>query len=121
MKSRRECTTMGVPENQNSRIVRHIYNALNKLSLGVFFAMLICTLPAHAQTSASIKGIVTDASGARVAGANVTVKNVETGATRNVTTSDDGRFLVLTLMIGNYEVKVSKQGFQDATRGGINL
>nr|HEV7954347.1 carboxypeptidase-like regulatory domain-containing protein [Candidatus Acidoferrales bacterium] len=113
MKSRGEYATMGVSENQNSPIGGHIYRALNKLSLCVFFAMLICALPARGQTSASIKGIVTDALGARVADANVRVKNVETGATRIVTTTDDGRFLVLSLVIGNYEVKVSKQGFQD--------
>ena len=76
--------------------------ALVQFSLGALFAILICALPARAQTSASIKGIVTDASGARVTGANVTVKNIETGATRTAVTDDEGRFLVLTLMIGEY-------------------
>ena len=121
MKSRREYTTIGLSGIQNSSFALRTVRTLGQLSLCALFALLICALPAHAQTSASVKGIVTDASGARVAGANVTVKNIETGAIRNVVTSDDGRFLALSLMIGNYEVKVSKSGFQDVTRGGINL
>jgi hypothetical protein len=65
--------------------------------------------------------VVTDASGASVAAANVTAKNVETGATRNTVTDDAGRFIVLSLMIGEYEIKVTKQGFQEAVRGGTHL
>jgi hypothetical protein len=94
---------------------------LGKLSAGWLFVALICALPARAQTSASIKGVVTDSSGASVACANVTAKNVETGAVRNAVTDDAGRFIVLSLTIGEYELKVSKTGFQDALRGGIHL
>jgi hypothetical protein len=86
-----------------------------------FFVTLIVAVPAGAQTSANIKGIVTDALGTSVAGANVAAKNIETGVTRNTVTDDAGRFVLLSLMIGEYEIKVKKQGFQDAIRGGIHL
>src|SRR5258708_23237359 len=76
---------------------------------------------AQAQGSASIKGIVTDASGAAVPDAMVTTKNIETGAIRNSVTDDSGRYLALALAVGEYEVRVAKAGFQDAIRSGIRL
>jgi hypothetical protein len=79
-------------------------------------------LPAvHAQVSASIRGFVTDASGAPVAQATVKAKNLETGAVRTANTDDAGRYLVLALPVGNYEVRISKSGFQDAVQSGIYL
>jgi hypothetical protein len=79
-------------------------------------------LPAvHAQVSASIRGFVTDASGAPVAQATVKAKNLETGAVRTANTDDAGRYLVLALPVGKYEVRISKSGFQDAVRSGIYL
>src|SRR5882724_2212731 len=84
-------------------------------------ALLSCLSRASAQVSASIKGIVTDASGSPVPAAEVKTKNLETGATRNSFTDDAGRYLVLALPVGEYEVTVSKSGFQDAIRTGIQL
>jgi hypothetical protein len=84
--------------------------------------LLAVFLPlAQAQVSASIKGNVTDASGAAVPAVTVTVKNIETGAIRSGVTDDAGRYLVVSLHVGEYEVRVSKTGFQDAIRSGIYL
>jgi hypothetical protein len=74
-----------------------------------------------AQVTASITGRVEDATGAGIGGATITVKNLETGATRVVTTSDSGNFRVLSLPLGRQEVKVEKTGFKEAVRTGINL
>ncbi|HXA66571.1 MAG TPA: carboxypeptidase-like regulatory domain-containing protein [Bryobacteraceae bacterium] len=71
--------------------------------------------------TASISGRVEDATGAGIGGATVTVKNLETGATRVVTTSESGNFRVLSLPVGRQEVKVEKAGFKEAVRTGINL
>ena len=84
-------------------------------------ALLLCLSPARAQVSGSIKGIVIDASGSAVPAASVKTKNLETGATRSSFTDDAGRYLVLSLPVGEYEVTVSKSGFQDAIRTGIQL
>src|SRR2546425_7320169 len=76
-------------------------------------ALLLAGGVASAQTfRGTILGTVTDASGAAVAGAKVTVKNADTGLTREVTTSDDGSYVVPELPIGNYSVTVEKQGFR---------
>ncbi len=85
------------------------------------FLMMACLPPARAQVSASIKGVVTDPLGAPVPSAKVKTKNLETGAIRNSVTDDAGRYLVLALPVGEYEVRVSKAGFQDAIRSGIYL
>jgi hypothetical protein len=71
--------------------------------------------------SASITGIITDASGAPVPDAAVKTRNLETSAIRSSLTDDIGRYLVLSLPVGEYEVTVSKPGFQDAIRTGIQL
>jgi hypothetical protein len=71
--------------------------------------------------SASITGIITDASGAPVPGAAVKTRNLETSVIRSSLTDDIGRYLVLSLPVGEYEVTVSKPGFQDAIRTGIQL
>jgi hypothetical protein len=85
------------------------------------FLWLLATLPAHAQISASIKGVVTDPSGAPVDGAQVTGTNTETAATRSVTTDGNGRYQLVSLAVGQYEVTASRDGFQDALRSGIRL
>lgn len=94
----------------------HCFSLLLMLILNV-----TCIPSVHAQVSASITGTVTDSSGAAVPWANVETSNVETGATRNSVTDDAGRYLVLALPIGEYEVRVMKSGFQDSIRNGIYL
>jgi hypothetical protein len=76
---------------------------------------------AGAQVSASISGNVTDPSGLPVAGASITARNVETAATRVTATDDGGRYRLLELTVGAYELSVGKAGFQTAVRSGIHL
>ena len=75
----------------------------------------------QAQESAAISGTVVDASGAAVAGATVTVKSLETGVSRAVTTNGAGDYTVLSLALGPQEVKAEKKGFKATVRAGINL
>jgi hypothetical protein len=76
--------------------------------------------PAWAQ-SASISGRVEDPSGSPIAGATVTVKSLETGASRTTATNADGNYKVLSLPLGPQEVKAEKPGFKAALRSGIDL
>ena len=91
--------------------------------LSLFLAALVLACPdaGWAQVSAAISGRVEDASGAAVSGATVTVKDVETGATRVVTTDPTGNYRVLSLPIGLHEIRAEKEGFQAAVRTGIKL
>jgi hypothetical protein len=86
-----------------------------------FLLPIFCSPSASAQASASIKGSVSDASGGVIPSATVTVKNVETGALRTSVSDDAGRYLVLALPVGEYELRAAKPGFQDSIRSGIYL
>jgi len=90
--------------------------------LGGCLALVLLFAPAaRAQVSAAISGRVTDPTGATVSGATVTAKNVETGETRSTVTDDLGHYWVPSLAVGEYEVHITKQGFQEQVRGGIHL
>src|ERR1039458_4326749 len=94
------------------------------LFLSVFLPTLMLMAsprPGWAQVSAAISGRVEDASGGVVSGATVTVKSLETGVTRTVTTDSAGDFRVLALPLGPQEVKAEKTGFRAVIRTGINL
>ena len=97
------------------------HGALHGLIALTFLLMLAGMPSARAQVSASIKGTVTDPSNAPVPSAVVKTRNLETGAMRNSITDDAGRYLVLSLPVGEYEIRVAKAGFQDAIRTGIHL
>jgi len=93
----------------------------NRLLGFLFFFLLNSVTSLHAQVSASLTGVVTDRSGARIPYAAVTVKNVETGAARDTVADDAGRYQVLALPVGEYEIGVSKASFQEQIRSGIHL
>jgi hypothetical protein len=84
-------------------------------------ALLASSVPAGAQVTASISGRVDDATGAAVPGATVTVKSLENGATRVVTTDNGGVYRALALPVGPQEVKAEKMGFKAAVRLGVDL
>src|SRR4030095_12411759 len=69
----------------------------------------------------SLQGFVTDASGAALPRAQVLILNIGTGATRELTTDEGGRYRAPILPPGNYEVHVTAGGFQTAVRRGIRL
>ena len=54
-------------------------------------------------------------------GAAVTVKSLETGASRTVTTDQSGNYTVVSLPLGPQTVKVEKTGFKTAVRTGVDL
>src|SRR6266852_5459584 len=91
------------------------------LLFAIIFCAATCAPSARAQLSVSITGFVTDPSGAPIPSASVTAKNLETGALRHSLTDDSGRYLVLSLPVAEYEVRVAKPGFQDGLRTGIHL
>src|ERR1700722_10670973 len=95
---------------------------LKRLS-GIVIAMaaLFCT-PMHAQTvTGNITGIVTDPSGAVVAGASVLADNTDTGVYSTVTTNSAGLYRVQFLPIGRYEGTVDAKGFDKETIPAFQL
>jgi hypothetical protein len=89
--------------------------------ISIFIAALLCAALALAQIGASISGRVEDPQGAAVSGAKVTIRDLETGATRVVTTDDSGNYRALSLDLGRHQIEVEKKGFKSTVRDGINL
>jgi len=75
----------------------------------------------QAQTGASLSGVVTDQTGAALSNVAVIVKNVDTGATRTVTTDGEGHYQASELTVGHFAVRAAKQGFANETRTGISV
>lgn len=88
-------------------------------------ALLLClqSVSAFAQLAqfGQITGLVTDPSGAVVAGARVSVTNESTNVVRTTTTNSEGYYSVSSLLPGTYDVTVSRAGFSTQTRTSIKL
>src|SRR5438132_14334316 len=89
------------------------YRCVRSLFVALFLVGLACAT-ANAQGSffSSITGTVVDTSGAVIPGADVRVKNNDTGAEFSAVTGSDGGFNVPSIPAGTYAVTISLQGFK---------
>jgi hypothetical protein len=69
----------------------------------------------------SVVGNVTDAQGAAIPGATVTISSKDTGFTRDTTSGNDGAYSIINLQAGVYELKVALQGFREFVRTGVPI
>ncbi len=74
---------------------------------------------AFAQANSEITGIVTDQTGAVVAGATLTLTDPATGFTKTTVSGDTGLYDIGGLNPGNYNLKVTAKGFQTFEQKGI--
>jgi hypothetical protein len=82
-----------------------------RILFGTILTALLLSGLAVAQT-ASIRGTVTDSSGAVVVGAEVAARNLDNNSIRTVTSSDAGAFTITNLPAGRYDITVNKTGFR---------
>ncbi|HTC33438.1 MAG TPA: carboxypeptidase regulatory-like domain-containing protein [Bryobacteraceae bacterium] len=91
---------------------------MNKFSFSATATMALSLLLAPAawaqDATGTIAGSITDASGALVAGAKVTVTNLDTRTTKQAVSNNQGFYQVLQLPIGHYEVSAEAAGFSKA-------
>jgi hypothetical protein len=86
------------------------------------FAILALTFVAAAQTATGvITGHVTDASGAVIPGAKVTVESLRTGVKQTTQANSQGTFLQSYLIPGNYKVTVEQPGFEKHVTSNVRL
>src|SRR6266566_1446842 len=69
----------------------------------------------------AISGTVTDSSGRVIGNVQITINNLATGVTRDVTTNDGGFYSAPNLLPGTYQAKFSAKGFKTEARSGIAL
>ncbi len=96
---------------------------LHERGLSTAVLLFLCLVPLYSggQVSASLSGKVTDQTGAAVSGATVTATDLDTGVSRQVVTNPSGMYELLSLPIGQYELRVRKEGFAEEVRTGILL
>ena len=91
-------------------------------TLTLCLMVILTTLNVAAQQiTGTIRGSVTDPSGAIVQGATITAKQTETGLIRTVTSDRQGEYILLELPIGHYQLEVRAQSFQRYLQQGISL
>jgi len=91
--------------------------SFQRLLLGLAFASVLSAQDFRA----TLTGAITDASGAAVPAAMVTVKNVSTNETNTTRSNESGNFTLGYLRPGDYTVSVEAQGFKRLERSNVNL
>lgn len=94
------------------------------LSLIVFFSMSFpqaITAQSSSPTSSSIVGMVTDPTGAIIVGANVSLRNINTGLERTTQVNDQGFYSLTQLAPGEYQIIVEASGFNKSTNERLIL
>ena len=86
--------------------------------------LALCLFPAAAlaqTTHGTIRGVISDPSGAAVAQVNVVVRNVDTNIQNRTTTNDSGLYEVTNLIPGRYSVTAEYTGFKTVVVSNILL
>ncbi len=85
--------------------------------------LLVCSIgvSAQTQTTGSVGGVVMDANGAAVAGAEVTVTSKATGDERKVSTDESGAYTVPALPPGAYRVQIAATGFRQTVFEDVTI
>src|SRR5258708_21194524 len=86
--------------------------------LSAFFVLFAAQALAQ---EATIVGTVSDPSGAAVANAKVTVTNLDTNLSKDLTTNDSGQYTAVDIHIGHYNIKVETSGLKTAERKDLLL
>jgi hypothetical protein len=90
--------------------------------LCVCFGVLLFSMPARAQLNyGRIYGAITDQTSGAMAGATVTVLDVDRGISRSIVADDAGEFSASSLLPGTYTVRAEAKGFKAAEHGGLKV
>jgi Carboxypeptidase regulatory-like domain len=91
------------------------------LVVALILMMIQIPLLAAQVESGKVVGSVRDATGAVLAGARITVTNVETNVSRSAVTNESGEYVVTELQPGTYTLVTERQGFKKAVQTPFQL
>ncbi len=94
---------------------------VRRIGVSAMVVLLLSAAVSAQETTASLRGTVLDASGARVPAATVTAIQSETGFNRSAKSDANGDYSLVLLPIGHYRLEVSAQGFRKQVQEGITL
>lgn len=87
----------------------------------VLVFLFCCASVTFAQSVASLRGRVSDASGASVSGAKIKLTLANTGAAREVESDANGAYEFVQLQPGKYTLEATAEGFQSVRREALDL
>ena len=102
-------------EHLGSQVRVKVLLCLPLLMLSIASAMTAQTV------NGNLLGTVLDQQQAAVANAQVSSRNVDTGAMRTTTTDATGSYRIASVPAGNYEITITAAGFQTAVRSVITM
>jgi hypothetical protein len=87
--------------------------ALPLIVIGVlaYFPLASALRAQSMRTTGAIQGTVTDSTGSIIIGVRLTASNADSGAVRGVVTDESGQFRFSGLAVGNYTLRLDKEGF----------
>jgi Carboxypeptidase regulatory-like domain len=98
---------------------------MNRLGSWLLLTLCIVSLlaaPMMAQkSSGTIRGVVTDPSGAVLANIPVVITNTETGQERTVNTNTQGEYVAPEIAVGTYKVTVKAPNFKESVTSNVDL
>jgi hypothetical protein len=107
---------------QTVKLLFRVYAAGSVQALALAIAACLVSVPVFSQGNLGrLTGTITDQSGGVIAGATVTVKDVERGVSRTLTTGDSGEYNAPNLLPGTYAVRAEAKGFKAVERQNILL
>jgi hypothetical protein len=93
--------------------MRSIFRGL----LGIFLGTFSC----YAQSTTSLRGVITDPSGGVIPDATVSIINADNGFLRRNVTDASGEYKFLQVAPGTYKLTAEKEGFATMTRSDVKL
>lgn len=109
-----------IPASQQKDMKAKTRLAMKPLS---WFFVMFCLLlsSAWADVAGRISGLVSDPSGAFIAGATVTLGNVDNVTKQTTTTNDQGQYSFPVVPVGRYELEMNSPGFQPYKKIGLMI
>jgi hypothetical protein len=100
---------------------RKRYSTVWVLTLCLLAALASSSLLRAQDVTAAVTGVVSDPTGATVAGASVTAADLDRGTTFSTVTDSAGSYNLARLPVGRYQVKVAVTGFETAVQPTVEL
>ena len=94
---------------------RVLLSSLILLMVTLGFGSHMLVMAQGGATSAGLSGIVTDEQGGVIPGVTVKARNTETNLVREITTDENGSYLLSQLTPGKYEITSTAEGFTTQT------
>ena len=94
--------------------MKHLKRSRLVCAIGAILALMVVQSPrlfAQSTTDGAIGGVVSDSTGASLPGATVTARNIATNSSAEATTDATGRFAIIRLQPGVYNVEITLPGF----------